>query len=602
MTQWLERQGYWICVWIGLVAIALYAPTISFGYVNLDDPWLIKNNVLLHSLDFNSLYSVWLDLSTSQRLRLGGEYLPVRDTSVMIDFFLFGDWVHGFHITQVALYGLMCAALSAMLLAWMRSRWVAFVGGMLFVVHPLHVEAVSWLSERKGLLAGLFMFLSMLLFQRFVVKGKIAPLVGALVFAVLGVWSKAIAITTVGLLAALLWFFPPWKDHSVESCSETSDNSTHASMMKRAWLGWLLLSGAIVLAFLPVWLAGKSVNMVRGYHGGGLGATFWLMGKVHATYILQLLGISGLAIKYPVAVGDGQTILAVFGLIAGVVVVFVALFGLWSKRFRLFSFAAWAWMIFLAPVSQILLPIQNYIADRYMLLPSLSFVLVLAYLLRKFPNNRISTIAFAGLVLLFSINTLMQSQSWSSTRSLYIQALRVHPTWVPGMMQLAHIEAKAGRYKQAQALVSRAKKVNPHHPKVAIRESLLLLRKRKIGQAINVLRKAATTSKDDKVSANLALLLHRTKKFKEAYKWAKQAVSIRAMIPHNQRVLGIVALSLKHYQVARIAFEFAYKLEPFKPQNSANLGVLFHHLKQPQKAAYYFQQAQTIARQRSRRR
>lgn len=603
LDKWLERQGFWLCVWVGLVAVVLYLPTLSFGYVNLDDPWLIQNNVLLHQWDWDSLHTVWFDLSVQQRLRLGGEFLPLRDTSVMLDFTLFGGWVGGFHLTQVLLYGLLCGLVCALALTWFRAPWMGLVGGLLFAVHPLHVEAVSWLSERKGLLAGIFLFASVLAFYRFVQKGRYLSLLLALLFAALGVWSKAIALTNVAFLASLLWFFPPWrKPDSEEEQAQQPEPPQDQGPRVRAWLGWLVVSVVIVAAFYPVWLAGKRVNMVQGYHGGSLWSTIWLMGKVHTTYILQLLGVSGLSIKYPVAVSDGQTVKAIAGLLLALLFVGVGVAGLVLKKLRWFAFASWCWMIFLAPVSQVLLPLQNYIADRYLLLPSLGFVIVLTLLLKKLPSAKLSGIATVGLVALFSINTLVQSQSWSSTTELYRQALRVHPSWVPGMMQLARLEARRGRMKEAMALIRRAKAVNPNHPKVAIRESLFLVRKGKTQQAISILRKAAQTSKDDKVRANLALLLQRVKKLEEAYKWAKESVTIRPMVPHNQRVLGVVALSLKRWEVAQKALQTAYDLEPFSPQNAANLGVLYHHLKQPEKAASYFRRAQQLGRQRARQR
>ncbi len=72
LDKWLERQGFWLCLWVGMAAFLLYLPTLQFGFVNLDDPWLIQNNVLLHQWNWESLHTVWFDLSVQQRLRLGG--------------------------------------------------------------------------------------------------------------------------------------------------------------------------------------------------------------------------------------------------------------------------------------------------------------------------------------------------------------------------------------------------------------------------------------------------------------------------------------------------------------------------------------------------
>ncbi|MBT8470716.1 MAG: hypothetical protein KJN97_18360, partial [Deltaproteobacteria bacterium] len=81
-TKWWERVHP---AWVGLIGALLYARTASYGFVRLDDPWLIRDNRVLHELTPESLWHVLADFSWEQRFRLGAEYLPVRDLSVMLD-------------------------------------------------------------------------------------------------------------------------------------------------------------------------------------------------------------------------------------------------------------------------------------------------------------------------------------------------------------------------------------------------------------------------------------------------------------------------------------------------------------------------------------
>jgi hypothetical protein len=115
----------------------LYLRTATYGFVLHDDPWLIRDNRLLHELSTASVWRVLSDFSPEQRYRLGAEYLPVRDLSVMLDYAVYGDWVGGHHVTQVLLYAGVCAVLPSLVLALFESRPLAWLTGLLFATHPV---------------------------------------------------------------------------------------------------------------------------------------------------------------------------------------------------------------------------------------------------------------------------------------------------------------------------------------------------------------------------------------------------------------------------------------------------------------------------------
>jgi hypothetical protein len=122
--------------WVGLVGFVLYLRTVAYGFVLHDDPWLIRDNRLLHELSVESVWRVLGDFSWEQRYRLGAEYLPVRDLSVMLDYALYGDWIGGQHLTQVLLYAGTCAVLASLALMLTHSRSLAWLTGLLFATHP----------------------------------------------------------------------------------------------------------------------------------------------------------------------------------------------------------------------------------------------------------------------------------------------------------------------------------------------------------------------------------------------------------------------------------------------------------------------------------
>lgn len=625
---WYRNPG-WISIVIGLFASCLYIPTLWYGFVNLDDPWLIQNNRTLQTWSWKHWFSIWFDLSQTTRLRLGGEYLPVRDVSVLLDYTLFSPWIGGFHLTQIVLYGLLCGAFAWVLCTWLGSPGLAWIAGTLYAVHPFHVEAVTWLSERKGLLSGVFLMFATVAFHRFVSQGNWWFWGLSLFLLVAGIWSKAVTIAGVGWLAVLLWLFPPWKQAQTESTrffpnrrnfgEESKTNSPHhderqennsapdhtsshilghmpTEIRSRAWLGWFLLALVSGLAFFPVWLAGQRVHMVQGYHGGTWLNTLWLMGHVHLNYLQQAFWAFPHAVKYPISADTIEPWRAILGLFAAGCLGFLAIFGLFHRRWCWFSLTAWTWLLFLVPVSQLIFPLQNIMADRYMLLPSMGFVVAIALGLHFFQQRWAWIVVWVFLLALSAILTWKQTQTWASSRSLYEHACFVHPGWVNGMMQLAHLEASQGRVKRAMLWVQRAKQIDPFHPKIAVRESLLWLQQGQRDKAIAVLLRSASTHRDDKVRANLALLLQQSGRSQEAYRWAKEAVSIRSLIAHNQRVLGVIALELKQWEVAKAALHRAYQLEPHRRQNLVNLGVFYQQQGNSVQAQFYFSRAKQFMR------
>lgn len=648
----LSTKDYWLCIVVGVLAALLYLPTLRYGFVNIDDTWLIRDNMMVQHWSSSNLWAIWFDLSVATRLQLGGEYLPVRDMSVLFDHILYGQWVGGHHLTNIALYGLLCAGLALLSLLWLRSRTLAWMAGLLYAFHPIHVEAVAWLSERKGLLGGVFLVAAALAFHRFATRGKISMLLLTAGFMTLAVWSKALNIAGIGAFAVLLWMFPPHRTRpqhteqtaeptqleatptdancshisapltsatlepdaqdqrevnssdsgdsgdisDTSNCSDTGDSSEVVVQAEvrwqRLWMGWLCLVVVAGLAFVPVWLVGQRVDMVQAYHGGSFVATLWLMARVHAMYLQQLFLASGYAIAYPLEVAQTDLARGLVGIISVLGIAALAVWGLYQRKtWRMWGFIACWWLIFFAPVSQLLFPLQNYIADRYMLLPSFAFALAVAVVLHYYLGILARNALLVIILLISGLLSFGQMQTWSSSRALYEQALQIHPRWVEGMMQLAHIEAESGSLQRANQLIAQAMQIDPHHPKVALRKSLLLARQNQITAAIEVLENSAQKTHDDQVRANLALLLLQQGHAQRALRWAREAATIRSLRPHNQRVLGVVALRLDLLDEAHQAFRLVLRLEPHNPQNLLNMSAVLMKLNQPQAATHFYRKA-----------
>ena len=549
---------------MALVATLPYLQSVGFGLVGYDDPWLIKDNALLSQPSLDALGQIWFALDETTRLRLGAEYLPVRDMSVMLDHALFGEAYGLFHLVNVVLYALVCGVAVLALIRWTRHVRLAVLAGLLFAMHPVHAEAVSWLSERKGLLAALFALTSALTFARWCRAGSVGRGLPWLLFSALLValacWSKAVGFASVGMLAGLLLFFPG-----------------QVSNPRRAWAGFAAVTAVALLALAPVYSVGQALVVEQQHHGDGLVSGGWLAMGILGLNLAHLAWPASLGIRYDLPAG---ALAGVAGLAftlgsAGLIVVAMrkaprrtdlAVVGLGLVLF---------WSCYL-PVSQLVFPLQNLAADRYLLLPSLGLCLLLALALTRIPHRNLGLAAGLALALTGGVLSAAQAGTWATTETLNQQALRARPNDLAALVQLSALARQEGDLRAASAYLERARSAHGEVSKVLLHQALLLLRQGKKDEAITTLRRAARADPmADKPRANLAMLLSRRGRphLPEALDWARRAVKIRAQRPHNQRTLGMVALASHKLEEAETAFRRALDLQPHDPNNWYNLGL-----------------------------
>lgn len=562
--------------WVGFVGLLLYAQTVTFGFLSYDDPWLIVDNYVVTHPGSETLRTLLFDLTSDRRFRLGAEYLPVRDLSATLDHILFGTWAGGHHAMNVLLYGAVCALAATLILTWTANRRLAWTAGLLFAVHPLHVEAVAWLSERKGLLAGVFLLASLTLFRRVVASGSWRAWASAVLLVVLAIWSKALAITGAGLLVALVYAFPAAPGRGISP--------------KARWTRVILYGAVAAVAFAPGLYVGKHMKMVQPYHSGGFVGTLWMFFEIHARYLAQLCMATPLGIAYPV--GEGRAWLwSLAGLL--LTILFLAVLAVGARpgsgpRLRLLAFASAWWFILLAPISHLVFPIQNLMADRYMLLPSLAWCIALAVLIGMLPR-RTPRIALGAVTVIAVLISVLQTQTWASSRALYEREVAVFPGHTKSWNHLADEAAKTGNVQGAFVLVEQGLAHNPNDWHLLHRRALLLRAVGRHEEAFDSMRRAAADPNADTAMANLAILLLQRGKLTEARAWADRAVGVNPRDADNQRARGMVAMAQRRWPDAREAFERAAVIDPENADNQWNLGAVAVNEGHPQAAFPHWQ-------------
>lgn len=539
--------------WVAVVGLALYVRTIAYGFVSYDDPWLIRDNVLLHELSLKSVGRVLTDFSWEQRYRLGAEYLPVRDLSVMVDYAVYGDWTGGQHLTQVVLYAATCAVLASLALALFQSRPIAWMTGLLFATHPVHVEAVAWLSERKGVLGAFLLSSSLLFATSYLRRGGWKRAAAACALFLFAVGAKALTIAgAAATLLVVLWLDSP--------------------LRRRQQIAFVIGYAACgLLMFLPgVWV-GRSMGVIVPYHGEGFLDTLRLFFQAHTQY-LKLMAYGGpYAIEYAVRPGAVEISQWLPGAIAAAVGSTAVIWAIFDRSWRTaVTFGVGWWFVFLAPVSHVLVPVQNFAADRYLFLPSFGLLVASAALLQKLPSKvRWPVIALA--IVIACVWTIVQTPLWSDTDRLYENAVYVEPGNVEAWDKLAASAATRGEKELAWSYTSMGLQHSPEHWRLLHRQGLLLAAEGKLDAAISTLQRAASVPESHKAYANLALLYLERGDREDALRMAEEAVRLQPETSHNQRTLGIVTYELGDKAAACQAFRSAATLDPYNQSNVRNL-------------------------------
>jgi len=160
-----------ICLLLALATLAIYFPVSNYGFLSYDDPGYFSGNPrVLTGFTWSNIH--WAFISGED-----ANWHPLTWISLMLDATLFGTGAAAPHLTNVLLHAANSILLFLLFLQLTRAIWRSAALAMLFAIHPLHVESVAWISERKDVLSAFFGLLALLCYVRFAqAQGKSSPI------------------------------------------------------------------------------------------------------------------------------------------------------------------------------------------------------------------------------------------------------------------------------------------------------------------------------------------------------------------------------------------------------------------------------------------
>ena len=417
-----ERFERWSTMLLVIVVGLAYLPSLSAGFLNWDDPWLVAENQVLARSSPSDVVAIWTDLTVQRRMQLGAEYLPVRDMSHVIESHLFGLRPQALRMVNLGLYLGAIVLLSRALRAVARDPWVAVIATWGFALHPVHVESVAWIAGRKDVLALLFVAAGMCSYAR---RGRRDGWWTAASFA-LAALSKSMSVAAVALLPVL---------------DVVADRRPRWSTIGAASL---VVSAMLVLH----WMVGRTVGMTTPLAGGSHMAAAATMGPVWLGYLACMVWPGSLSIvhdapsrtSFDLASAAGYLVLVVWGVLSVLA---------WRRSQRIVAVAFVVFIVPLVPVSQVLFGLQNRMADRYLWLSVLAAGLLLAGLWQT--RRMVGAFVSVGFLVMWMGATATRANLFASSQRVFQDAVGKTKLSTVATYQLAQACEEQGRFDEAMA-------------------------------------------------------------------------------------------------------------------------------------------------------
>ena len=518
-----------ICCLLVLATLAVYAQTANHGYVAYDDDqYVYKNPWVQSGLSFHNIGWAFTTFFYSN-------WHPLTWISYMLDHSLFGSNPGAQHLVNVTLHLAATLLLFFALARATRQPWRCAVVSAIFALHPLHVESVAWISERKDVLCTFFEMLTLLLYVRYTSNPGVRRYFAVAAAFGMSLLAKPMAVTFPFVLLLLDY----WPLRRLDWPLKARDFG-RLFMEKTP----LLLMAAVtsVLTFL----AQRGYGAVVSLHHFPLSARIANAAVVYVAYIGKTFWPINLAVLYP-ARGPGLTTALT------AVLILAAITGVaWRLvKPRPYFAVGWFWYLgMLVPVIGLVQVGAQSMADRYMYLPmvglSIAIVWTVADLIESRPALRNAALAVTILMIgALAIASYRQVEYWKSSRTLFEHTLDVTSNNYIIQNNLGVTLAGEGNSAEAVKLYRAALATSPEYAEAHANLGHELLKAGQLDQANLSITKALDLSPNLPLAhADLGLLLAARGEFEKARQHLERSLTLAPGDAENESNLCFVLTNL----------------------------------------------------------
>lgn len=608
---------------VALVALAAWQGVARNEFVNYDDPDYVTSNARVQR------GLSWENVRWAFTTGHASNWHPLTWLSHMADCELFGLNAGAHHAVSAGLHLLN----SLLLLVWLRrltgAIWRSFVVAAFFTLHPLHVESVAWVSERKDVLSGLFFMLTLCAYAQYGLRRAMqqgaarqglrlwAWYGAALALYALGLMAKPMLVTLPFVLLLLdFWPLRRWGPGNTG--------------------GWRGLAGSMVekVPFLLLSAASSVVTYVAQQRGGAVSTALPLGARIenawvsYARYLLKTLWPTDLAVLYPhPGHWSGAAVWLSAAVVLGITAVAVRNLGR-----RPFVSMGWAWYLgMLVPVIGLVQVGIQSMADRYMYLPLIGLLIAgvwsVAELFPPLPNRSpILCGATSALLLACAFLTARQIGFWRNSEELfrrtvavtrnnylahnnlgyylsgrgqvaeaveeYRRSLAIKPDYAEALNNLGHALAGQRHHREAIEYYRRALAAQPSHPEVHNNLANALAEIGQVDQAIKHYQFVLERNPEHAdAHNNYGIALAMKGQLDEAIEHFQAAIRFKRNYAGAHSNLGNAFAAKRQLAAAIEQYEICLRLNPNDAQAHNNLGNVRAELGQLEEALRHYRRA-----------
>ncbi len=408
MSNKLTKYGsFWICLALTLASVAVYCQVGSYEFVNYDDPpYVSENSNIQHGITLKAVE--WAFTSG-----YAANWHPLTWLSHMLDWQLFGSNAGGHHLTNLIFHIANALLLFLVLKRMTSATWPSAFVAALFALHPMHVESVAWVSERKDVLSAFFWILTMWAWLQYVKHPGIARYILVLLMFSLGLLSKPMLVTLPFVLL-LLDYWPLERFGKLRF---------YRLILEKIPFVFLTAISSIV-----TFLVQRSGGAVSQFTNLGLTTRISNAFISYVKYIEKMFWPAGLAYFYPY---PGRNISILYAVVSAFFLLAVTFFILRFSSKHRYLLTGWFWYLgTLVPVIGLIQVGDQAMADRYSYVTLTGLFIIIAWGVPEMLANwhyRKFILAVSSLIILLvlAVCSNVQTRYWKDSLSLYTHALKV---------------------------------------------------------------------------------------------------------------------------------------------------------------------------------
>jgi tetratricopeptide (TPR) repeat protein len=564
MNKRYDTRSHYLKLLISLLlvlAIAIaYIQVRNLDFVGYDDQlYITKNSYVQDGITLNG--AIWAFTTDHD-----ANWFPLTWLSHMLDCELYGLNPLGHHWTNLLLHMantiLLFLVLNLMTETLWRSAFVAF----LFALHPLHVESVAWISERKDVLCTFFGMLTILAYCRYVKKPIIINYLLIILFLSMGLMAKPMLVTLPFVLL-LLDFWP------LQRFQYTNSSSKPGRIIRSDFQEVFRLISEKIPLFIPVLVSSILTFMVQRSGGATRSLeSFPLQIRIanafvsYVKYVAKAVWPAHLSVFYP---HPGKTFAEwqVFGALMMIsMAVFFALRAL--KHYPYIAVGLFWYLGTLIPVIGLVQVGSQAMADRYTYIPLIGIFIIVAWgasdLTLKWHYQKIVLTVSAVIILsIMTVRTFVQVSHWKNAVTLFENAVKIdsnntlsHNNLGIALYDQGNIEKSAFHFREAL-------RIEPYYIVARVNLARVLSAQGNLEDAIRHLREALKINpKHFTAHYQLGILLLKQKNIKEAYVHFAEVIKLNPDYAEAYGQIGIILAEQGKYKKAKIFFLKALQLNP----------------------------------------